>query len=278
MNDTSNAHTTNLRPVAPVGIVAEKLHALVLRSRQIPGLDPTFARTLEEAELLASGLDPYVEACTSPESPALSELVAATNREDWTGRFAGGQTAVALESEMVSGHVEGQFLKLLIHAMRAKRVLEVGVFTGYSALAMAEALPADGSLVACELDAYAAAFAERAFATSPHGEKIRVVVGDAAQTMRHLRDAGESFDFIFIDADKPGYPTYFNLALDGALLAPHGLIGIDNTLMQGQTYLPGESTANGRAIAAFNRLVSEDPRVEQVVLPLRDGLTLVRRI
>lgn len=278
MGDTGSASETTPRPVAPLGIIAEKLATLLQDARAMPGIDPAFVRTIEEAERLAHGLEPYIATSTTPESPALAHLVRDTNAEDWSSRFASAETSVALEREMLSGHVEGQFLKILIHAMRAKRVLEIGVFTGYSALAMAEALPADGTLVACELDPYAARFAERAFARSEHGAKIRVVVGDALASIGRLAEAGDSFDLIFIDADKGNYHAYFQLAMETSLLRANGLICVDNTLMQGQPYLPGEPTPNGRAIAAFNRLVSEDPRVEQVLLPLRDGLTLIRRV
>ena len=241
-------------------------------------LDPALARLIEDAERLALGLEPYIEACTTPESAELRKLANDTQLEDWGRRFRSGDTNVGLEAEMLSGHIEGQFLKTLIHAMKATHVLEIGLFTGYSALAMAEALPARGTLIACELDPYAAAFARRAFDASPHGSKISIEIGDAEASMRRLAGGGNTFDFIFIDADKGKYSAYFDLALEGALLAPNGLICVDNTLLQGQPYLPAEPTDNGRAIAAFNRLVSDDPRVAQVMLPVRDGLTLIRRI
>jgi caffeoyl-CoA O-methyltransferase len=183
-----------------------------------------------------------------------------------------------LEQEMLSGHVEGQTLKFLVHLTQAKRVLEIGMFTGYSALAMAEALPDDGEVVACEVDAYVAKFAQQCFSESPSGHKILVKVAPALLTLKQLAAANETFDLVFIDADKAGYVDYVNLLLDTNLLAPNGLICVDNTLMQGQPYLSGESTANGVAIAAFNQTIVNDPRLEQVLLPLRDGLTLIRRI
>lgn len=266
------------RPVTPSGIITDKLAALVLQAKAMPELDPVFRQTLEEAACLAGGLDPYVAACTTTQSVELAQLAADTQGEDWNARYSTGATTVALEPEMLSGHVEGQFLKLLVHAMKARRILEIGVFTGYSALAMAEAMPEGGVLIACELDPFAAGVAARAFDRSPHGHKIRLRIGDAVRSMQQLNDAGEAFDLIFIDADKGNYPRYFAMALDGCLLAPGGLICVDNTLMQGQPYLPGEPTANGRAIADFNRMVADDPRVEQVLLPLRDGLTLIRRV
>ena len=267
-----------MRPVAPHGILVEKLGSL-RRLAERTALDPVFRHMLADAERLAQGLEPYIEACTTPESAALRKLATDTQSENWGLRFRAGDTTGELEGEMLSGHIEGQFLKTLVHAMKATRVLEIGLFTGYSALAMAEALPDRGTLVACELDPYAAAFARRAFDASPHGSKIRIEIGDAEASMGRLADDGEAFDLIFIDADKGKYPFYLDLALERrVLLAPGGLICVDNTLMQGQPYLAGEQTGNGRAIAAFNRLLSDDPRVEQVMLPVRDGLTLIRRI
>jgi caffeoyl-CoA O-methyltransferase len=150
------------------------------------------------------------------------------------------------------------------------------MFTGYSALAMAEALPEDGEVVACEVDAYVAQVAQECFAVSPHGHKIKVVVAPAIDTLHRLAVAGDRFDFVFLDADKGGYVSYFKSLLDAKLLTPNSLICVDNTLMQGQPYLTGDRTANGQAIAAFNQVVTEDPRVQQVLLPLRDGITLIR--
>jgi caffeoyl-CoA O-methyltransferase len=266
-----------MRPVTPVGILAAKLESLVQQVKLLEQIDPAFQIELHQAYELANGLDPYLDLCTTPESPALAALVQRTNAEDWNQRFSDGETVKPLEQEMVSGHVEGQFLKFLIHLTKARRVLEIGVFTGYSALAMAEALPADGEVVACEVDAYAAEFAQKCFAQSPAGRKISMRVAPALETMQQLAAAGEVFDLVFIDADKGGYPAYLSLLLTTGLLAPNGLICVDNTLMQGQPYLSSTATENGIAIAKFNQAVVDDPRVEQVLLPLRDGITLIRR-
>ena len=266
-----------LRPVSPSSIISEKLTLLLAQTKGINGLDVKFLESPQEVEQLAAGLDPYLARCTTPESAELARLVAETHTTNWQERFRSGETAVELESEMISGHVEGQFLKMLIYLMQATGVLEIGLFTGYSALAMAEALPGHGRLVACEIDPYAASFARAQFERSPHGHKISIEVGAAATSVQRLADANESFDLIFIDADKAGYLAYLNMALDNSLLAPNGLICIDNTLMQGQPYLGGACTVNGLAIAEFNRSVSNDSRVEQVMLPLRDGVTLIRR-
>jgi caffeoyl-CoA O-methyltransferase len=267
-----------MRPVTPVGILAAKLESLVEEAKKINNLDPAFKAELQQAYELANGLDPYLNLCTTPESPALATLVKRTQSEDWSQRFSDGETVRHLEQEMLSGHVEGQFLKFLVHLTKAQRVLEIGMFTGYSALAMAEALPVDGEVVACEVDAYVAEFARKCFQESKVGHKISVKVAPALETMKQLAAAGEVFDLVFIDADKAGYIDYLDLLLTTGLLAPNGLICADNTLMQGQPYLSGTATANGIAIAQFNQAVVDDPRVEQVLVPLRDGITLIRRV
>ena len=144
---------------------------------------------------------------------------------------------------MLSGHVEGVALQFLVRLMGARRVLEIGMFTGYSALAMAEALPADGQVVACELDAEVAAFARRCFDESVDGGKIDVKVGPALATLDALAAAGETFDLVFVDADKGGYVDYVRAVLDTGLLAPAALICVDNTLMQGEPWVAEEPIA-----------------------------------
>jgi caffeoyl-CoA O-methyltransferase len=258
------------KPVTPVGILAMKLESLSQQIGALDSVDPQIKSELHQAWELAAGLEPYLSSCTTPESPALAALVQRTQNEDWSQR--------SLEPEMLSGHVEGQLLKFLVHLTKAHRVLEIGMFTGYSALAMAEALPTDGKLVACEVDPFAAAFAQACFDQSPDGHKILVKVAPAIATMKQLADAGETFDLVFIDADKAGYMDYLSILLESSLLAQNALICVDNTLMQGQPYLEGEATTNGQAIAAFNKAVVHNARIEQVLLPLRDGLTLIRRV
>ncbi len=235
-------------------------------------------RRLRRVRDLAGGLDPYLDQCTTPESSALSSLARRTQQVDWASRalvFGSGP----LEQEMLSGHVEGQWLKFLVHMTRATRVLEIGMFTGYSALAMAEALPPSGEIVACEVDDFVAELARGCFSESPVGHSITVEQGPAIETLRRLNGRGEPFDLVFIDADKTGYLEYYQLLMDSELLAVNGIVAVDNTLIQGQPYADDEGrTVNGDAIAEFNRFVAEDARVEQVLLPLRDGVTLIRRV
>ena len=262
------------RPVTPAGIVADELARLVRLAASTPGTDPALLAGLHEVCELAGGLEEYVSRWSSPESGELRALEARTRGHDWSGR---GEGLVRLEQEMLSGHVEGQLLKMLVHATRATNVLEIGMFTGYSALAMAEALPASGRVVACELDAAVAAFARGCFAASLAGPRIDVRVGPAQDTLQVLASAGEVFDLVFLDADKPGYGGYLDTLLARDLVARHGLICVDNTLMQGEPWTSAPPSVNGAAIAQFNRVLAEDPRVEQVVVPLRDGFTIIRQ-
>lgn len=267
------------RPVTPLGILVEHLETTVRMVEENPSVPAEIAANLHKAWRLAAGIDPYVGECTSPESSALNAIALKTQQEAWGKRFSDGSTVRPLEQEMLSGHVEGQVLKMFVHMTRSRSILDIGMFTGYSALAMAEALPPDGRLVACEVDRYVADFAQGLFQNSPHGAKIHVELGAALETLNKLAAANESFDLVFIDADKTEYVQYFQTLLDTDLLAPDGFICVDNTLLQGQPYLPPEErTKNGEAIAQFNRVVKNDPRVEQVLLPVRDGLTIIRRV
>lgn len=267
-----------MRPITPLGILAEKLDRLLSLAQDI-NIDRSFLTELESATALAKGLEPYVESCTTADSEPLQELVNRTRSEDWQAHFSQGETTKPLIPEMLSGQVEGQFLKMLLYALKAKRVLEIGMFTGYSALAMAEALPEDGVVITCEIDPFAAQFAQSSFSRSMHGKKIDVRVAPALQTLEQLAAEKQTFDFIFIDADKGGYKDYYSLILDRGLLAPGGMIAVDNSLYEGQAYLPEDQRGeNGRAIAAFNQMVKEDDRVVQVLVPLRDGVTLIRLV
>jgi caffeoyl-CoA O-methyltransferase len=263
------------RPVTPSTILARELGEVCRELGATAGIDQALLNRLRRARDLAAGLDPYLDQCTTPESPALAELARRTRETDW-GSSPG---ATFLEQEMLSGHVEGQALKFLVHLVGAKRVLEVGMFTGYSALAMAEALPDDGTVVACEIDAAVADFARQCFDESGVGHKITIEVGPAIATLRRLSEQpGLQFDVVFIDADKPGYLDYVEFLLSSTLLSPRAVIAVDNTLLQGEPYADEDISVNGAAIAGFNAALTYDQRVEQVLLPLRDGLTLIRRV
>ncbi|MDP9527252.1 class I SAM-dependent methyltransferase [Pseudomonas protegens] len=172
---------------------------------------------------------------------------------------------------------QGQFLALLIQLTAARQVLEVGTFTGYSALCMAQALPADGSLICCDLPGDYNATARRYWQEADVERRIDLRLAPALQTLADLEQAGrlESFDLIFIDADKANYPAYLESAL--RLLRVGGLAVFDNTLWSGRVLEVNPASADTRAIQALNRALRDDSRIDLSLLPLGDGLTLCRK-
>jgi caffeoyl-CoA O-methyltransferase len=175
--------------------------------------------------------------------------------------------------QMQVGRIEGRFLKTLVQLMQARRVLEIGMFTGYSALMLAAGLPADGQLITCDIDPKAAAIARRYFDASPYGNLIEIRLGPALETIATL---SAPFDLVFIDADKTNYPNYYEACLP--LLREGGLLIADNVLWSGKVVAPvAAQDADTLAINEFNRRVQQDNRVENICLTVRDGVMLVRK-
>ena len=169
--------------------------------------------------------------------------------------------------QMQVGRIEGRFLKMLVRLTGARRILEIGMFTGYSTLMMAEGLPQDGKIITCDVDPKAEAFARRYFAESPNGHKIEIRMGPALETIKTL---GGPLDMVFIDADKGNYSNYYEAVLP--LVRPGGLIVADNVLWSGRVLHP--ESPDDHAIVAFDKLVQSDSRVENVCLTVRDGMML----
>ncbi len=204
--------------------------------------------------LVPEAIEEYASAHTEPASPLFEQLR--------------NETYAKMEMpQMQVGPIEGTFLRLLVRLARAKRVLEIGMFTGYSTLMMAEGLPEDGELITCEINPKAEEVARRYFAKSPHGKKIKIRMGPALQTIESLTGP---LDMVFIDADKENYPRYYDAVLP--LLRAGGLIVADNVLWSGRVLKPKDQT--DRAIVAFNEKVVKDTRVEKVMLSVRDGITV----
>ncbi len=206
------------------------------------------------------GIEEYVEAHTSPESALLAAVAERTRR-------------ISEMPQMMVGGTEGRFLEMLVFALCPQRVLEIGTFTGYSALSMAATLPPEGHIFTCEIDERHAVLARRNIAASPHADCITIVAGPALPTVEGLDGP---FDLVFIDADKVNYLNYFEAVLPK--LSVRGLIAVDNTLWNGDVLAgSGADDAETAAIRRFNDAVAADPRVVCVLLTVRDGVTLVRR-
>ncbi len=204
--------------------------------------------------LVPEQIEAYAEAHTETPLPIFDAL-----REETYAKMN--------QPQMQVGRIEGSFLRLLVRVSQAKRILEIGMFTGYSALMMAEGLPDDGELITCDVDSKAEAMAKRYFAQSPHGKKIKVRMGPALETIKTLKGP---LDMVFIDADKENYSRYYDAVIP--LLRKGGLLVADNVLWSGRVLRPEQES--DRAIVAFNDKVTKDSRVEKVLLTVRDGMML----
>lgn len=199
----------------------------------------------------------YVHHHTTDDSDLIKELIKTSEKE--------------LEyTDMMSGRLVGRLLSIMIKISGAKRVLEVGTFTGYSALTMAEALPGNGEIFTCEYNERYGEIAGSYFDKSKHGSKITLLMGDARDTIPGIKG---TFDFVFLDADKIHYPVYYDMILPR--ITSGGLMIIDNVLWGGEVV--DAETEKAEAINRLNRQISGDERVEQVMLTVRDGISVVRK-
>lgn len=206
-------------------------------------------------------LEEYIESHIDREPESLHRLERATNIHLVNGR-------------MCSGHLQGRTLKMLTRMIRPQRVLELGTFSGYSALCMAEGLPEGGRIDTVEADDELEDFIRKAFADSPEGEKITLHIADALKFMEGCE--AESYDMIFMDADKRLYPQYYGEAL--RVLRPGGFLIADNTLWDGHVVEPDHFRDGQTAgIRRFNDMVAADDSVEKTIIPLRDGLTVIHK-
>ena len=210
-------------------------------------------------------LDRYILDHTEPEDPLLHELDRETHLRTVAPR-------------MVSGHLQGKLLEMVVRMVRPRRILEIGTFTGYSALSMAAGLDDDAVLHTFEVDDELEELIRSYFDRSPHGRKIRLHIGSALELAPAL---DERFDLVFIDGDKREYPDYYRMLMgdrDGRPLVHAGSVLLaDNILWSGKVVEPvAHGDRHTQALLEFNRMVVADPRVENVILPLRDGLNLIR--
>lgn len=212
---------------------------------------------------LTPALYEYLLKVSLRDDPLLQRL------RDETGRMAQANMQIAPE--------QGQFMALLVKLIGARRCIEVGTFTGYSALCVARALPADGSLLACDVSEEWTSVARRYWREAGVAARIDLRIAPAADTLRALVDDGGAgrYDFAFIDADKVAYADYYELCLQ--LLRAGGLIAVDNTLWGGAVADPAKDDADTRALRAFNLALRDDARVDVSLVPVGDGLTLARK-
>ena len=210
-------------------------------------------------------LNEYIEQHSSPESQVLKQITRNTHLE-------------VINPRMLSGHIQGRVLGMISQMIQPKKILELGTFTGYSALCLAEGLQADGKLVTIEHNDEMEEAIRRNLSLSPLGEKIELVIGDAKEVLRQLGDEAkgeEAFDLVFIDADKKEYSEYLDLVVP--LMKKGGGILADNTLWDGHIIDPAyDKDKQTVALREFNDKVAADERLEKVILPLRDGLTIIR--
>lgn len=210
-------------------------------------------------------LERYIEEHTSQEDPLLAELDRQTNLR-------------VIQPKMISGRVQGAFLKMLVQMLKPRTVLEIGTFTGYSALSMAAGLDDGAELHTIEVDDELQDLAQSFFDRSPHGDKIHLHVGSALDIAPRL---GRTFDLVFMDGDKRQYPDYYRMLMGNGgappLIGSGSIVLADNVLWYGK--VAEEVKHNDRmsqGILEFNRMVAEDDRVENVILPLRDGINMIR--
>ena len=209
-------------------------------------------------------LDPAIEQYALTHTQAEPEILAKLNRETWLK---------VLQPRMLSGHMQGRFLSLMSHLIKPKRILEIGTYTGYSAICMAEGLAQDGKLHTIDINEELETMVRQYIEKAGLSDKIEMHVGNAMEIIPELN---EKWDLVFIDADKENYLNYFNLIIDK--VRPGGLIIADNVLWSGKIlHAAAPNDEETSALQAFNKAVSADNRVESQLLPIRDGLMLLRK-
>lgn len=210
-------------------------------------------------------IEKYMIECSSPQGEAL----------DWLQKQTNIRTNHA---RMLSGPVQGRFLKMIVEMCGARRVLELGSFTGYSGICLASGLPEDGHLDTLEINDELEDLILEGFSRAGLRERISLHIGDCLETLKRFREEGrEPYDLVFIDANKRDYPEYYELVFD--LVRPGGWILADNVLWDGKVALdPLPQDRQTLGIDNFNRRVASDPRVESVIIPIRDGLNLIHKL
>ncbi|XP_042679710.1 uncharacterized protein LOC122162967 [Centrocercus urophasianus] len=248
----------------PMGSIAENL----LKAQEIALNDPRapeqLKNYLQKALLVALGLDPYLVAM-------------ATSKRLWIMGTLSVRSVAEIIADSCLTYACCHIFRMFIHLIRARKILLIGKLKGYSILAIAEELPDDGKIFACAEVPYLGVNSQEAFDYSSDGKKISMRVGPIADTLEALHAEDEHFDIVFIDADQRNAVNYYSFVMDNHLLRMDGVICVENTLMKGQVYLENISEENVLAVRKLNTVINSDPRVEQIILPVQSGLSVIRR-
>jgi len=211
-------------------------------------------------EFLPEDLHKYIEDHSEPESTLLQKI----NRETHLH---------VLKPRMLSGHLQGRVLSMISHMIRPKNILEIGTYTGYSALCMAEGLQKGGTLTTLDNNEEVSHRTKSYFEASAYANQIEMIIGNAGEIIPTLK---QNWDMVFIDADKANYSNYFDLVIDQ--VNTNGLIIADNVLWSGKIADPSKKDEDTEALRIFNKKVTDDPRVQNVLFPIRDGLMMIRKL
>ncbi|XP_045200002.2 O-methyltransferase MdmC-like [Mercenaria mercenaria] len=240
-------------------------------------VDADIQKALSDAITLAEARDTYCQSISSGPSEALAALQRQTLEYPFDQAYKDGKTKKKLNHRIMSGKFEGTFLQSIVSMSKAKRVLEIGMFTGYSALACAEVLPEDGTVTTLEFDPFLEEVAKGFFAKSPCGKKISIRIGDAKETLLKLAEEKAQYDVVFIDANKDGYVTYFKTVIETNLLAKGGTLVFDNALMNGGAYDMRSTNKIALEVRKCNEYLKSRNDMFRVLVPIRDGTFIVRR-
>ncbi|NXS44532.1 CAMT methyltransferase, partial [Balaeniceps rex] len=274
----------------PAGLIAENL----LKAKEIALNDSCVPEQLknylQKALDVALGLDPYLDAMATSKRYRYSFVTSCffpviiffffNDHLKGTSNFhceQGTVFAMVLFLNFHSCLSTGQIFRMFVRMIRARKILLIGKLKGYSILAIAEELPDDGKIFACAEAPYLGVNSQEAFDYSSDGKKISMRVGPTADTLEALHAEDEHFDIVFIDADQRNAVNYYSFVMDNHLLRMDGVICVENTLMKGQVYLENISDENVLAVRKLNTVINSDPRVEQIILPVQSGLSIIRR-
>jgi len=237
----------------------------------------------KELFCLIGGLDPYISSVSNARGPIMDAIQQKMDNTNWNMLWERKETMFSYGPEMSTDPTEAQTIKMFTFMKSPKRVLEIGMFTGYGAAAIVEALPADGECVSLDIDPFLKIWVGEVMDRFPEGKKHSVIVGPAIDSMLKL-PADKKFDFVFVDANKSEYKRYVEILLERDLLSAGGMIAVDNTLYCGLPYMPAEYDTQpkrrgfGEDIREFNAWMASHPQLQTVMLPIRDGMTLVRKM